>query len=177
MTLPSITPPSGTPPFATLPSAARPSATLPSAARPSATPPSAAQPSVTLPLQGLRVLVSRPAERSAALIAMLRSAGALPLPVPLISTVPVRGSAQALHAVHELSAGTFDWVAFTSAAAVDAVVAINRDNLAEAGIIAPSTHVAAVGHGTAAALAAAGCTVDLVPSGAQSGAALADSWP
>ncbi|MEO7125565.1 MAG: uroporphyrinogen-III synthase, partial [Nakamurella sp.] len=90
--------------------------------------------------------------------------------------------------------------AFTSAAAVDAVIAVGNteygdspdvdgdrssvdghDSDADSGrrpsIIASTTHVAAVGHGTAAALAAAGCTVDLVPSGAQSGAALADSWP
>lgn len=144
-------------------------------------------------LDGLRVLVPRPAARAVDLVALLRAAGALPIAAPLISTVPELGSGLAREAVRNLAAGAYDWVAFTSAAAVDAIIAIAAESAADSaaapgiaiasgtpgtgGLVSRHTRVAAVGHGTADALAAANCRVDLLPTGGHSGAALAAAWP
>lgn len=71
-------------------------------------------------LAGRRFLVTRRAEQSGGLVAQLREAGAVVLEAPAIATAPPE-DASALDA--ELGrAGRFDWIVFTSANAVKAVV-------------------------------------------------------
>lgn len=135
-------------------------------------------------LRGRRVLVTRPASRAAALLSLLRDSGAEPVAAPTITTVTEAAQA-AVTAAAELADGLFDWVAFTSATAVDAlceIAAATRTATAQVGghagpLVATRTRVAAVGHATAAALERAHVAVDLVPAGRQSGAALAAAWP
>ena len=128
------------------------------------------------PLSGVRVLVGRPAGRADELLVALRAAGADAVPVPLIAIRPATDSPYLRAAVAELAAGVYDWVAFTSAAAVTAVLAA-AEKLAAAPLIGGHTRVAAVGPATADAVRRAGIRVDLVPAGAGSAAALAASWP
>ncbi|GGL84664.1 uroporphyrinogen-III synthase [Nakamurella endophytica] len=127
-------------------------------------------------LAGWRVLLCRPADRTADLAAALRSAGAEPEAVPLIATGPPADPAALDRAARELAAGAYRWVGWTSAVAVDAVTA----RAAALGLrpwVAPGTRVAAVGAATAARLARASVAVDLVPAGAGSAAALGQAWP
>ena len=128
------------------------------------------------PLAGWRVLVPRPAGSADELAELLRRAGAEPVCVPLNAIRPESGSVEMRRAVADLAASAFDWVAFTSAAAVSAVL----DAARQAGLEQPvggDTRVAAVGGPTAAALRAAGLTVHLVPDGAGSASTLIAAWP
>lgn len=154
-------------------------------------------------LTGWRVLVPRPRGRSDDLASLLRAAGAHPVLVPLIEIRPESDSTELHTAVTDLSAGAYDWVAFTSAAAVTAVLSV-ADRLRADGhpgtarpsvdgplpsamgralsagpgaLVGGDTRVAAVGAGTARALREVGIRVDLVPAAAESAAALAAAWP
>ncbi len=125
------------------------------------------------PLAGRRVLVPRAVDRAAELIDLLTRAGAEPLPVPLIDTCPEPSTPDMQRAAADLVSGAFDWVAFTSAAGVAAMVSAGGDGTALP--VGDATRVAAVGDATAAAVRAAGIRVDLQPVGAGSGAALAEA--
>jgi uroporphyrinogen-III synthase len=128
------------------------------------------------PLFGWRVLVPRPAGRADELADLLRRTGAEPVPVPLIETLAESGSSEMRRAVGDLAAGAFDWVAFTSVAAVSATMDAARLSRLERPV-GGATRVAAVGESTAAALHRAGIATDLVPDGAGSAAALIAAWP
>jgi uroporphyrinogen-III synthase len=122
------------------------------------------------------VLVPRPVDQAGELAERLRAAGAEPVAVPLIAVVPPDDRGAFDLQLVDLADGTFDWVGFTSANAVRAVV----QRAAELGLhpaIPADTRIAAVGSGTAAALRTADLPVDLVPTGAGSGAALGAVWP
>lgn len=108
------------------------------------------------PLFGRRVVVTRSREQASGLRRRLEALGAEVLEVPTIATEPVPGTDLA-----SPLAGA-DWVAFTSPNAVGAVTAQLRDARAFAGP-AGAGRIAAVGPGTAAALAAFGVVADLVP--------------
>jgi uroporphyrinogen-III synthase len=149
------------------------------------------------------VLVPRPAGRSDELANRLRAAGADPVLVPLIEIRPESDSTELRTAVTDLAVGAYDWVAFTSAAAVTAVLSVAErigstgrpgtarpsadDPLpsafgpaltaAPAALVGGNTRVAAVGPATARALQQVGIRVDLVPAAAESAAALAAAWP
>ena len=114
------------------------------------------------PLAGLRVLVTRPVQRAAPLARMLREAGASPVLMPAIALLPPQdGHAAADAAAAALSAGAFDWAAFTSAAGVERF----HDRLAAAALDARAfgrAEVAAIGPATAAALAKRGIRADLI---------------
>ena len=127
-------------------------------------------------LHGWRVLVPRAAERSAELVDLLRANGATPLAVPLIGIAPPEDEGALDFCLVELSRGAFDWVAFTSAAAVDAVLRRAAD-LGLSPAVPADTRVAAVGPATADAGRAAGFGVDLVPAAGGSARALAEIWP
>ncbi len=131
---------------------------------------------MSLPLRGWRVLVPRPAGRAEDLVAALSAAGAAAEVVELIGTEPPADAGRLDLAVLGLSRGDFDWAAFTSVTAVDAVVrraaALALDPVASA-----DTRVAAVGPATARALRAAGLPVDLVPPARGSAADLAEVFP
>jgi uroporphyrinogen-III synthase len=130
----------------------------------------------TCPVAGWRVLVPRPAERSADLVQALTAAGARPEVVELIGIAEPADTAALDLAVLGLSRGEDAWVAFTSVNAVDAVVGRARA-LAVDPVIAADTRVAAVGPATARALRAAGLPVDLQPAARGSAAALAAVFP
>ncbi len=111
------------------------------------------------PLFGRRVVVTRAREQASTLVARLETLGASVLEVPTIAIeAPSEVEQAALAAAVEHLAG-YDWVGFTSANAVERVMALVRDARAFG-----SALVAAVGPGTAAALASAGIAADLVPA-------------
>lgn len=122
------------------------------------------------------MLVGRREGRSDELDSLLEAAGFEPVAVPLIEILPPSDSEALRHAVTRLASGAFDGVAFTSIPAVDAVLSI-ASTLGITTPVAERTLVAAVGPGTAAALAAARVEVSLVPASGGSAVALADAWP
>ena len=109
------------------------------------------------PLFGRRVVVTRARHQSPDLARRLAAAGAEVLEVPTIGVVdPADGGTALKEAVARIA--SYQWVVFTSANAVDRVLALIRDARA----FGPA-QVAAVGPGTADALARAGVVADLVP--------------
>lgn len=128
-----------------------------------------------LPLHGKTVVVTRPRDRAGTLADKLRALGANVIEAPCIETVEredVQPLAAALEQPH-------DWAVFTSPAGVPAAVhalrKLGRDFRALYGM-----KIAAIGKGTAAALAAYGLTADLVPAqydGEHLAHALVDAMP
>ena len=130
----------------------------------------------TKPLFGWRVLVPRTKEQAGSLTARLRGYGAVPDEVPTISVEPPRNPLQMDKAVRGLVEGRYEWIAFTSVNAVQAV----REKFEEYGLDARAfsgLKIAAVGDKTAQAIADWGLRADLVPSGEQSAAGLLADWP
>lgn len=128
------------------------------------------------PLFGWRVLVPRTKDQAGPMTNRLRSYGAHSEEVPTISVEPPRSPQQMEKAIRGLVEGRFEWVAFTSVNAVRAV----RERLEDYGLDARALSglkVAAVGKVTAGALRAWGIEPDLVPTGEQSAAGLAEAWP
>ena len=109
------------------------------------------------PLFGRRVVVTRARHQASGLVERLRAVGAEPVEVPTIEIVDPDDGGQSLAAV---AAGVraYDWVCFTSTNAVERFLACVADARAFG-----DTRVAAIGPGTAAALARAGVVADLVP--------------
>jgi uroporphyrinogen-III synthase len=95
-------------------------------------------------LEGLTVLVTRPAERTTRLVELLRARGARPLVAPTVEIRPARSGALT-RALGDLADGAFAWIVLTSPATVamlDERLAAPRDVRAR---------VAAIGDGTAEA--------------------------
>ena len=107
-----------------------------------------------LPLNGVRVAVTRPKGRAGRLARMLRDAGAEVLEFPCIEMEALSGSLPLL--------GGFGWIGFTSVTGVEALFAglagEGRD-IRELG----DAKIAAIGPATAGALRAHGLRVDLMP--------------
>ena len=124
------------------------------------------------PLFGKRVLVTRSRAQASALSRLLAERGAEPVELPAIAVRPLADASALDDALSEL--GGFDWVAFTSANAVEAVferlAAQGRDARAFA-----TAKVAAIGPATAEALRERGIAADLVPS-ASTGQSVAESF-
>lgn len=108
------------------------------------------------PLTGWRVLVPRGGPWGDNAAALLRNKGAIPVVSPLINFAPPEDSSELERVIAELSIGRYDWLTVTSATTVDVLHAYGAK-------IPSTTKVAAVGETTAAALAAVGYPVDLVP--------------
>jgi uroporphyrinogen-III synthase/uroporphyrinogen III methyltransferase/synthase len=129
------------------------------------------------PLAGRTVLVPRATEGLDPLVIALHAAGADPLVVPLIQTVPPFDPTELDDALLALEVGYYGWVAVTSAAAVPVL----EDRAEETGHtlagLLDGVRVAAVGGSTARALREAGVRVDLVPTGRSSAVALLAAWP
>jgi hydroxymethylbilane synthase len=105
------------------------------------------------PLQGRRIVVTRPHAQARALADELEQHGATAVLVPLVAIEPVEQSAALRDAVRNLAG--YDWVVFTSANGVSAL----RD-------LAPDlehVRVAAVGPATAAAVRELGAEPEFVP--------------
>ena len=113
------------------------------------------------PLFGRRVVVTRAREQAGELVMRLQAQGAATVEVPAIEIrEPADGGAALAAAVDRL--GDYDWVVLTSPNGarrlLDAVRDRGRDARAFAG-----ARLAAIGPGTAEALAGANLVVDLVP--------------
>jgi len=109
------------------------------------------------PLFGTRVVVTRAREQAPDLVRRLRELGAETVEIPTIEvTDPGDGGAALRAAVEHLA--DYEWVVFTSANAVDRVLAEVPDARAFG-----SARIAVVGSGTAEALARHGLVPDLVP--------------
>ena len=121
------------------------------------------------PLSGWRVLVPRGGPWGDQVAANLRSRGAAPVVAPMINFAPTDDAAALEAALTRLATGGFDWLTVTSATTVD-VLSSHR------AVVAPGTHIAAVGETTAAALVAAGYHVDIVPSEDNSARGLLEEW-
>jgi uroporphyrinogen III methyltransferase/synthase len=111
------------------------------------------------PLFGRRVVVTRARAQASALSTRLQELGAAAIEVPTIRIDPPGdGGARLDGAARDLAAGRYDWVVFSSANAVTALLA----HLDDARSFGPA-RIAAVGPGTAEALAAWRLVPELVP--------------
>ena len=113
-----------------------------------------------LPLKGRRVVVTRPRERAGTLSARLRALGADVWEYPCIATVPLDPCPEVDRAMEGLS--DYEWLVLTSPAGVEALwqwlEGHGKDARALGGV-----KLAAIGPGTARALAAHGLKADYVP--------------
>jgi uroporphyrinogen-III synthase len=108
-------------------------------------------------LFGWSVVVTRPAHQSGALANALQDHGAHVVAIPTITIeAPTDGGAQLRAAARRLS--SFDWIVFTSENAVERFAREVDDASSFAAV-----RVAAIGEGTAHALAARDVAVELVP--------------
>jgi uroporphyrinogen-III synthase len=116
-----------------------------------------------LPLQGRRILVTRPAEQAGAFSEQLTALGAIPLEFPAIRIVPPEDWGPLDDALRRLcKEDWYDWLVFTSANGVR----ICFERLVSLGYDAQNisnVRVAAIGPATARVLKHYGVTADLVP--------------
>jgi len=126
----------------------------------------------TLPLAGKSVVVTRAEHQAGELSAQLRDLGARVIEVPAIAIeAPSDGGLGLARAAGKLAGRAYDWVAFSSANAVERFLDLVPDARVLAG-----TRVAAVGPATAAALARYRLVADLVPE-VQSARGLVAAFP
>jgi uroporphyrinogen III methyltransferase / synthase len=112
-----------------------------------------------LPLFGRQVIVTRAREQASELSRRLQELGARVVEVPTIRIEPPSdGGAGLERSAAELMAGRYDWVVFTSARAVDALVAHVPDARRFGGV-----SIAAVGPATADALRRYHLVPDVLP--------------
>jgi uroporphyrinogen III methyltransferase / synthase len=113
------------------------------------------------PLFGRRVVVTRAREQAGELVMRLQAQGAATVEVPAIEIRdPADGGAALAAAVDHL--GDYDWVVLTSPNGARRLLAALRDRGRDARAFA-GARLAAIGPGTAEALAGANLEVDLVP--------------
>ena len=111
------------------------------------------------PLAGRRILVTRALEQAGKLSDSLRALGAEPVEVPVLEIGPPRSFAALDKALVQLN--TYDWVIFTSANAVKALVL--RALALRISLAGRIRKIAAVGPATAEVVTKAGFKVDYVP--------------
>ena len=115
------------------------------------------------PLFGQRVLVTRPAHQAAGMVRKLEHLGAVVSRMPVVEIRELADFAAVDRALDQLRAGAWDWLVFTSANGVHALLrrldAVGRD-LRDLG----SVKLAAIGPKTAAALREYRLRADLVPA-------------
>jgi uroporphyrinogen III methyltransferase/synthase len=129
----------------------------------------------TRPLSGVRVLVTRTREQAGELSGVLRELGADVVEAPAIRVAPPRNLGRIDRGVARLAEHGFAWAVFTSANGVRAIAA----RMQAAGLDARAfgeTRVAAVGPGTADALARIGIVADLIPASFTT-AAVGEAFP
>jgi uroporphyrinogen III methyltransferase/synthase len=113
------------------------------------------------PLSGLRVLVTRTREQASQLSWQLEKAGAEAIELPTIEIVPRHDDIKLTAAIDALSKGSYGWVAFTSANAVDFFFEALWEKGRDARDV--QANVAAIGSATAEALGWWGIFVDAMP--------------
>jgi uroporphyrinogen III methyltransferase/synthase len=114
------------------------------------------------PLFGRRIVVTRAREQASELVSKLTDLGAETVQVPAIELrEPADGGAALQRAATEL--GTYDWVVLTSPNGARALLVALRTQGLDARAFG-SAQVAAIGPGTADALATGNVLVDLVPT-------------
>jgi uroporphyrinogen-III synthase len=92
-------------------------------------------------LAGRTVLVTRPEEQSAGLVAELERRGATAIVAPTVEIIPAR-SAALTRGLRELAAGEFEWITLTSRATVDVLrerLSSPRDVKAKVAVIGDGT--------------------------------------
>ena len=114
-----------------------------------------------LPLKGRRIVVTRPKERMGTLAGRLRALGADVFEYPCIRTEPITPCPAMEGAVNRLA--EYEWLAFTSPAGVEAFWTCLRGMGKDARNLG-GVGLAAIGSGTARALAEHGLAADLIPS-------------
>jgi hydroxymethylbilane synthase len=113
------------------------------------------------PLANKRIVITRAAEQADELAEKIRARGGEPIEFPTIAFAPLENYAALDDALTRLS--TFDWVVFTSANGVRAIAARLRA-LHQTMALFDNTRVAAIGPGTARALAQIGARADFIPT-------------
>jgi uroporphyrinogen III methyltransferase/synthase len=114
------------------------------------------------PLFGKRVLVTRTRRQAGVLSEALAGAGAEPIELAAIEIEPRTEPAAVQAGVEALQRGAYAWAVFTSANGVEAFFGHLRERGLDARAFG-STMVAAIGPGTAEALAGAGIAAEVVP--------------
>jgi len=114
------------------------------------------------PLFGKRVLVTRTRRQASALSQALAEAGAEPIELPTIEIESRADPGAVQAALDALRAGAYAWTVFTSANGVELFFGHLRERGLDARAFG-STMVAAIGPGTAEALAGEGITANVVP--------------
>jgi uroporphyrinogen III methyltransferase/synthase len=114
------------------------------------------------PLHGKRVAVTRARAQASTLAARLSNLGAEVIELPSIRIEPRLDSREAREAVSRLAAGRYDLVCLTSPNGARLLLeALSRDGLDASALT--SVTIAAIGPGTAEALAEGGVEVEVVP--------------
>ena len=114
------------------------------------------------PLAGVRVLVTRPRERSAGLTDLLRQRGAEVWEAPAIRTAPIAVNKALTDSIHKLEEKGFDWLVFTSPSGVHIffnALFEHSDVRALGGV-----KIAVIGQGSKDALEKYGVKADFIPS-------------
>jgi uroporphyrinogen-III synthase len=111
-------------------------------------------------LAGKRIVITRAVQQSSELCAALRNRGAIPISLPLVSFAPPENYAPLDAGLRDLT--RFDWIVFSSANAVRAVVERRKTLAADQYLSAKSPHVAAVGPATKQEAENAGFSVEYV---------------
>ena len=124
----------------------------------------------SLPLDGVRVLVPRGGDLGGRLAAAVTRGGGEAIIAPIIDFEEPADVQAMADACAELGAGAYDWVAITSATAVEVLVQHDAR-------IPEGTRAAVVGPATRDAMEAAGYRVDFMPAGSFSAAAMVAEWP
>lgn len=115
------------------------------------------------PLQGVKVLVTRPRSGAASFSEKLRALGAEPIEFPTIAFAPPADGTPLDRALEELEKGAYHWVIFTSATGVRFVWRRLPQTGHEAHVLFKGVNVAVIGPATARALEERGVHVDYVP--------------
>lgn len=115
------------------------------------------------PLSGKRVLVTRTREQASELSRLLEEQGVEAIELPTIEIVETRDQSLVDAAIEALRTASFQWTVFTSPNAISIFMRHLRDRGYDARAFGRA-QIAAVGPGTAAALAREGLVADLVPA-------------
>src|SRR5688572_27126654 len=112
------------------------------------------------PLFGTRVLVTRPRDQAAEMVDRLTVLGAEAIEAPMIRIMPPQDPDPLLRAA--ANAGSFDWIVFTSANAIESFMTAFLDGSRDIRSL-KGPRLCTVGSGTAERLARYGIKVDLIP--------------